>query len=268
VIKEEKEMSKIHSVAFIGGGRVARILVEGWRRAGVLPSRILVVEPDQMALGLLQELAPEVAEARPGEISSCDLVFLALHPPAMQAAMKSLASELAPDAVVVTLAPKVQSAAIAEALGTKRVVRMIPNAPSAIGAGYNPVHFSEAIEPETKERLTALFAPWGEQPEVAEADLEAYAIISAMGPTYFWYQIQALRELGVTFGLTREATDEAVTRMLTGALGCLLEKGPASMDLIPVRPLAELEPTVREAYESKLSALYAKLSPAAAVMAD
>jgi len=185
----------------------------------------------------------------------------------MKDAMESLAGELGPDALVVSLVPKIKCATISEALSTKRVVRMIPNAPSVIGAGYNPVFFSEAIEPETKEALAALFAPWGEQPEVPEADLEAYAIVTAMGPTYFWYQIQALRELGVSFGLTRDATDEAIREMLGGAVDCLLAKGSESMDLIPVRPLQELEPTVKEAYESKLKSMFAKLSPPAEVLA-
>lgn len=259
-------MAKIESVAFIGGGRVTRILIEGWKRAGQVPDRVVVVEPDEAALNLLEDLAPEVSEASPGNVGDCDCVFLAVHPPAMEAAMKGLASELAPDAVVVSLAPKIRSEAISEALGTTRIVRMIPNAPSAIGVGYNPIFFSEVIESPTKATLTALFAPWGEQPEVAEADLEAYAIVSAMGPTYFWYQIQALRELGVSFGLSKEATDTAVSKMLTGAVDCLMEKGPASMDLIPVRPLEELEPTVKEAYDSKLRGLFGKLSaPPAAV---
>lgn len=253
-------MSNIDSVAFIGGGRVARILVDGWKRSGQTPARIIVVEPDSTALGLLQESAPEVSEAQPGDIRSCGLVFLAVHPPAMKEVFQGIAGELAADAVVVSLVPKIKSGAILRALETERVVRMIPNAPSAIGAGYNPVYFSKAIEPEIKQRLTALFAPWGEQPEVDEADLEAYAVISAMGPTYFWYQIQALRELGVSFGLTEEACDSAVSKMLIGAVSCLLEKGPASMDLIPVRPLQELEPTVQEAYESKLRGVFGKLT--------
>lgn len=254
-------MSRIDAVAFIGGGRVARILVEGWRRAEKLPERIVVVEPDPEALALVQDLAPEVTEAGAGDLETCSLVFLAVHPPAMVPALEALEGRLAPEAVVVSLAPKVQSRAIIEALGTERVVRMIPNAPSVIGAGYNPVSFGAAIEPQVKRELVELFEPWGEQPEVAEADLEAYAIVSAMGPTYFWYQIQSLRELGISFGLTPQATDEAVARMLGGAIDCLLEKGPDSMDLIPVRPLQELEPTVIEAYRSKLAGVFAKISP-------
>ena len=260
-------MTKIESVAFIGGGRVARILIEGWRRGGQVPNRVVVLEPDEAALNSLEDLAPEVSEASPGSIGDCDCVFLAVHSPVMEAAMKGLASELAPDAVVVSLVPKIRSEVISEVLGPTRIVRMIPNAPSAIGEGYNPVFFSEAVDPESKAALTELFAPWGEQPEVAEADLEAYAIVSAMGPTYFWYQIQALRELGVSFGLSEAATDAAVSKMLSGAVSCLLEKGPESMDLIPVRPLEELEPIVKEAYDAKLRGLFGKLSARPVVVA-
>ena len=253
-------MAKVVSAAFIGGGRVARILLEGWKVAGYEPARVVVVEPDEEALHLLRQVGPEITTAESGDVSDCELVFLAVHPPAMQEAMKSIAGKLAPQAVVVSLVPKIQCATIAEALGTEQVVRMIPNAPSAIGKGFNPVFFSAGIVPETKQELHALFAPWGEHPDVEEADLEAYAVISAMGPTYFWYQVQALRDLGVSFGLDPQATDEAVSKMLEGAVDCLLAKGPESMDLIPVRPLQELEPTVKEAYDSKLKGVFGKLT--------
>lgn len=253
-------MLKKSSVAFIGGGRVARILLAGWKLAGRMPARVVVVEPDEHALDLLLEVAPEAGVAEPGEIGDCALVFLAVHPPMMKEVLESFAGEVGPDSVVVSLVPRFKCVAISEALGTPRLVRMIPNAPSAIGAGYNPVFFSEAIERQTKEWLVTLFAPWGEQPEVAEGDLEAYAVITAMGPTYFWYQIQALRELAVSFGLTREASDAAVSKMLSGAVSCLLAKGPDSMDLIPVRPLQDLETTVKEAYEGKLRSMFSKLT--------
>jgi pyrroline-5-carboxylate reductase len=85
-----------------------------------------------------------------------------------------------------------------------------------------------------------------------------------MGPTYFWYQWQALRDLAGQFGLTPEATDHALTQMLDGARETLLAGGlaPADvMDLIPVRPLESIQPTVAEAYRTALPALYAKIHP-------
>jgi pyrroline-5-carboxylate reductase len=76
------------------------------------------------------------------------------------------------DSVVVSLAPKVTISAITQALGGfSRIVRMIPNAPSIINQGYNPVCFSmEFSEPE-RETLGKLFRLLGHAPEVPESHL-------------------------------------------------------------------------------------------------
>ena len=105
---------------------------------------------------------------------------------------------------------------------------------------------------------------WGAWPEVPERDLEAYAILTGMGPTYYWYQWQALREVAVQFGMSPERADEALRHMLEGSLATLLQSGlpPAAvMDLIPVRPLQAIEESVTAAYGTALPALFAKIRP-------
>ena len=153
-------MTSYRSVGFVGGGRVARILLEGWRASDKMPDSVFVVEPDESVLASLREVAPEVGATDPNEIGACGVVFLAVHPPVLKEVQVQLGGKVEPESVVVSLAPKVKVATIEEALGTDRVVRMIPNAPSAIGAGYNPVFFSEAIDGETKLLLKRMFAPW------------------------------------------------------------------------------------------------------------
>jgi pyrroline-5-carboxylate reductase len=99
---------------------------------------------------------------------------------------------------------------------------------------------------------------------VAEEKLEAYALLSAMGPTYFWFQWQALREVALGLGLTEEEIVPALKRMVCGGVRTLLESGlsPAEvMDLIPVKPLAEMEAQVTELYRTRLPALHQKIKP-------
>jgi pyrroline-5-carboxylate reductase len=252
-------------VGFIGGGRVARVLVGGWRHAGVLPVEILVSEPDDAAFAQLAGLCPEARRSSMGEAAATAVVFVALHPPVMGPLLPALRPCLGAHAVVVSLAPKIPLSALTAGLGTVRVARMIPNAPSIIGRGYNPVVFGDRLDAAARESLAALFAPWGAWPEVPERDLEAYAILTGMGPTYYWYQWQALREAAGQFGLSPERTDEALRHMLDGALATLLQSGlpPAGvMDLIPVRPLQAIEESVTAAYGTALPALHAKIRPA------
>lgn len=115
-----------------------------------------------------------------------------------------------------------------------------------------------------KAVLTELFAPLGGLPEVVEDKLRAYAVLTAMGPTYLWFQWQLLRELGTGFGLDDAELATALTRMGDGALRTLLESGmsPAEvMDLIPVKPLAAMEPQVAEAYRNALPTIYQRIKP-------
>ncbi len=255
------------SAGFIGGGRVTRILLGGWKRARALPGRILVHDPDEHALESLAATGVTFERVSAREAAGADVVFIALHPPAISAALSNLNGTFAPGAVLVSLAPKIPLSVLATAAGTPRVLRMIPNAPSLTGQGYNPVAYAPAIDARTRTDLERLFAPWGEAPEVDEHHLEAYAILTAMGPTYFWPQWQALREVAAGFGLAAAETDRALRAMLAGSISTLLDAGltPAAvLDLIPVKPLAEIGPAVDAAYRTLLPALHAKIQPVVA----
>jgi pyrroline-5-carboxylate reductase len=99
---------------------------------------------------------------------------------------------------------------------------------------------------------------------VAEEKLEAYALLTGMGPTYLWFQLQALREVAAGFGLSEADILPALKRMVCGATRTLLESGltPTEvMDLIPVKPLAEMEPQVTEMYRTRLPGLYQRIKP-------
>jgi pyrroline-5-carboxylate reductase len=148
--------------------------------------------------------------------------------------------------------------------GFARLARVIPNAPSLVNFGFNPVAFGAALTTADKAELTALLSPLGECPEVAEGKLEAYAVLTAMGPTYLWFQLQALREAAVGFGLSEAEITPALKRMVCGAARTLLESGlsPSEVvDLIPVKPLAEMEPQVAEMYRTRLPAIHQKIKP-------
>jgi len=98
---------------------------------------------------------------------------------------------------------------------------------------------------------------------VPDEQLEAYAILTAMGPTYFWYQFEELEMLGAGFGLDRTTTRHALSQMLHGSVKTYFESGMSAeqvIDLIPVRPLEASENDVREAYRTRLRGLHDKLT--------
>ena len=253
------------TVGFIGGGRVTRIILEGFKRAGKTPGQVVVSDTNAETLTKLKERFPEteIAPNNNQMAASQDTVFLAVHPPAVGEVLAEIKSRLRSDAVLVSLAPKLTIAKLSELLGGfKRIVRMIPNACSFVNAGYNPVTFSGALSEAEKQELTEIFGALGDCPVVAEEKLEAYAILTAIGPTYLWFQLYELTELASSFGLSSQEIEDGILKMVTGSVKTMYDAGipPEDvMDLIPAKPLGEHEEAIREIYRTRLEGLYKKL---------
>jgi hypothetical protein len=144
-------------IGFIGGGRIRRIFLEGWKRQNVLPTKIIVSDCNAETLGNLKARFPgiETAPGNSGVAASQEIVFLAVHPPVMV-------------------------------------------------------------------------------------------------------------EVAAGFGLSDAEIAPALKRMVCGGTRTLLESGLSPdevMDLIPVKPLAEMEPQVAEMYRTRLPGIYQKIKP-------
>ena len=170
-------------IGFIGGGRITRIFLDGWKRANALPANIVVSDCNADTLARLKARFPAINTAPgSGAAASQDIVFLAVHPPVMAEVASGIKGSLKPGALVVSLAPKFTIAKLTELLGGfARLARVIPNAPSVVNFGFNPVAFGPALTAADKAELTGLLTPLGECPEVAEEKLEAYAVLTGDG---------------------------------------------------------------------------------------
>jgi len=255
---------KDRAVGFVGGGRITAIFLEALGGKGLTLDRVTVSDTSPEVLAKRKEQFPAITTTSDNAAAaSGERVFLALHPPALKAALPELAGALRPDAVVVSLAPVLTFEKLSALLGGfERLARMIPNAPSLVGTGYNPVAFGDGLPAAERREVEALLDALGAHPVVPEETLEAYAILVAMGPTYFWFQWQALRDLAGSFGLGAAEADAALRGMLEGAIRIFFDPGRSYeevADLVPVKPLADAEPQIRQAYGEKLGGLYRKL---------
>ena len=252
------------SVGFIGAGRITRIMLGGWKKAGLLPQQIGVFDIKPEAVERLQAEFPVITAATLAQVASADLVFGALHPPVMAGMLPDLATHLKEKSVFCSLAPKLKLAMLAEALGGfGRLVRMNPNAPSIIGQGFNPLAFGAGLPAEAQHAFLDLMRPLGQSPVVAEHLLESYAVITAMGPTYFGFQFAELEVLAESFGIETQAAREAIRTMLHGTVELLFASAlprAQALDLVPVRPLAAQEAEISAMLQREIGGIYAKLS--------
>lgn len=258
-------MNSFKNLGFCGGGRITYLLLSRLEQRHALPEIALVHDPDQNRHALIQSINPNRINLVSSNTATAtaDLIFLAVHPPVLETVISEIKNELKPTAIIVSLLPMVTIRRLVELLGGfDRLVRMIPNAPSIIGKGYNPVVFSKALSETEITELISYFSNWGESPEVSEEQLEAYAILTGMGPTYFWFQWLELLRLAKEFGLEENAAQKALNAMLTGAAETLFNSGLAAekvLDLIPAYPLKKQESEIGTIIKERLSGLWEKL---------
>jgi pyrroline-5-carboxylate reductase len=253
------------SLGFIGGGRVTRILLQAFKNANEQFSKIVVTDPNQDVLGSLKKSFPAIQVENATVTASQDIVFISLHPPVVMDTLELIKESISSKTILISLAPKITVTKISSKLNqTKNIVRLIPNATSFINEGYNPVCFSSDFTRNEKQQVLDMLRLLGNTFEVSEEKLESYAIMSAMLPTYFWFQWKELSEIGQKIGLTEKESNDSINDTLVASLNLMFKSGLKTtevMDLIPVKPIGEHEALISEIYRSKLLALYEKIKP-------
>jgi pyrroline-5-carboxylate reductase len=253
------------TIGFIGGGRITRIFLKGFRDAEVRFEKVVVFEPNADTARSLQEQFPWVELADSAQLTAKQgMVFLAVHPPVLMETLQNIKDSVDKNSVVISLAPKITLEKMAAVLSAKNLVRMIPNATSFVNEGFNPVAFHAEMDELKKKKCLKILKKLGKTFETEESKLEGYAINSAMLPTYFWFQWMELEKIATETGLSAEEARKTVALTLKKAWKLYYKSGLTPeqvMDLIPVKPIAENESEIKNILNSKLLGLFGKIKP-------
>ena len=253
------------SIGFIGGGRVTRILLQAFKNKNAHFTKIVVTDPNNQVADNLKRDYPEIQVENSSYAASQDIVFISLHPPVFMDTLELIKGSINSNTIVISLAPKITIAKISSKLNQiKYIARLIPNATSYINEGYNPVCFSADFASREKQQILELLGLMGNTFEVPEEKLESYAIMSAMLPTYFWFQWKELAVIGQKIGLSEKESKDSINNTLIASLNLMYKSGLTAvevMDLIPVKPIGEHESQITEIYETKLIGLFEKIKP-------
>jgi pyrroline-5-carboxylate reductase len=256
---------KTKSLGFIGSGRITKILLQAFQNKNAKFRKIVVTDTNIEATSCLKKIFPIVQVDSAVVAASQDIVFISLHPPVIIDTLELLKNDFRSEATVISLAPKINLLKLSSKLNhIKNLARLIPNATSYINEGYNPVCFSKDFGKSEKKEILDLLCLFGSTFEVAEEKLESYAIISAMLPTYFWFQWKELAEIGQKIGLNEKESKDSIHETLYASLNLMYKSGltaPEVMDLIPVKPIGEHESQISEIYKTKLIGLFEKIKP-------
>ncbi|MFC2118023.1 pyrroline-5-carboxylate reductase family protein [Bacteroidota bacterium] len=254
------------TLGFIGGGRVTRIFLRAFVNKQTKLESVVVYDTNPEILSTLKNEFPFITVGDSASITAKqDVVFIALHPPVIMETLEKIQNDVTESTILISLAPKINMIKISREISqVVNIVRMIPNATSFINEGFNPIYFSETFNNSEKGFVLEMLGILGFTFEVAEEKLESYAILSAMLPTYFWFQWKELLTIGNQTGLTEKECKESIQQTLISSMNLMFNSGLSYeqiTDLIPVKPIAEHEAIITNCFKDKLLPLFDKIKP-------
>jgi pyrroline-5-carboxylate reductase len=216
------------TIAFIGGGNMASALIGGLIQSGHAPSAIHVIEPfGAQAEKLRQQFGVVVETAASPALANATLVVWAVKPQLFKEAAQPCAAHVK-GALQLSVMAGIRSSAIADATGSARVVRTMPNTPALIGCGMSGLYASDAVTADERAGVEQLLAPTGELLWVErEEQLDAVTALSGSGPAYVFYFVEAMMRAGNELGLTATQARRLAVATFAGAAALAAQSSEA-----------------------------------------
>ena len=232
-------MTDAPTIGFLGCGRMAAALAGGLVESGFAPAaRVLGSARGEATRAAFREAtggaATVAADGDPRTfVERCDVLVLAVKPHQIRGVLEPA---FAGEPLIVSLAAgvplaKLEAWAAAESPPDPRVIRVMPNTPSLVGAGAagfaRGTHATDADAAFVRAMLECV----GVAEEAPEPLLDAVTAVSGSGPAYGFLFLEALADGGVRAGLPRTQAVRLATATLRGAAALVEQTGehPAAL---------------------------------------
>jgi pyrroline-5-carboxylate reductase len=225
------------SIAFIGGGNMARSLIGGLVAQGFDPGSVVVAEPvDALREALQHDFGVQVRNK--AELAAVDrqLWVFAVKPQVMRPICESLA-ELADwqRPLIVSTAAGITTTQIQRWLGVGAdlpVIRAMPNTPAFLGAGATGLYATPSVRGEGRRDAENLLSATGTTAWIEdEAQMDAVTALSGSGPAYVFLLAEAMIAAGEAEGLPSGTARALALQTLLGAARMLVESGETAGEL-------------------------------------
>ncbi len=215
-------------IAMIGGGQMALALAAGFVRSGLVgPDRITVFDPSEAARERLARAVPGIifAEWAAGAVERADIVFVCVKPQQVAEAATTVCGRIPDAAVVVSIVAGLSLDQLGKRLGTRRVIRVMPNTPCLVGQGVSVVCKTPAVEPDQAATVRSLLEAVGTVHEVDESLMNAVTGVSGSGPGFLARFVEALTAGGVAAGLPADLAARLARETFCGTAALLAQTG-------------------------------------------
>lgn len=208
-------MEKKLSIAFIGGGQMARAMVSGLHQKDF---QITVACPTLQKLeALKKDFAVSITESNSQAAKAADVLILATKPQQFHEACRELSSVLSKNTLIISIMAGVSIRSMQAVFKDQTIVRSMPNTPALIGESITGIFAPTLTLPQkllTEEILTSIGRIlWLSN----EESLHTVTALSGSGPAYFFYWMAHMIKAGCQEGLNPDEATKLVLQTAKGA---------------------------------------------------
>ncbi len=206
-------------IAFIGAGNMAASLIGGLRAQGVPADAIRASDHgSEQRTQVAAEHGIATFADNLEAIQGADVIVLAVKPQVIKAVCQELAAHLQAKQLIVSIAAGITCASLENWLGSRPIVRCMPNTPALLRQGVSGLYANGAVSAEQRVQAEQLLGAVGLALWLDEEKLiDAVTAVSGSGPAYFFLLIEAMTAAGEKLGLARETAAQLTLHTALGA---------------------------------------------------
>lgn len=208
-------------IAFIGAGNMSKSIISGLVNKGYPASSIFASNPSRPKIEALKsEQGINISQSNAEVTEQCDVIVLAVKPQLMEQMCADLAADCKLDGkLFISIAAGLPVKRLQEMLnGQDKVIRTMPNTPSALGKGMTGLFAPDNITQTDKDYAAQLLKHVGEIAWVEQESL-IDSVIAAAGssPAYFFAFLEAMQQEAERQGLDHDTARLLVQQAMLGA---------------------------------------------------
>ncbi|CAD6234926.1 unnamed protein product [Miscanthus lutarioriparius] len=198
-------------LGFVGAGNLAESIARGVAASGVLPASAIRTAPHRQPRArrgfrvLRRVLAPNQCPVKQ--------ILLELRP------------RLSEEKLLVSIAAGIKMQDLQDWSGQRRIIRVMPNTPSAVGQAASVMCLGEMATQDDENRVRKLFSAIGKVWTAEEKYFDAVTGLSGSGPAYIFLAIEAMADGGVAAGLPRDLALGLASQTVLGAATMVSQTG-------------------------------------------
>jgi pyrroline-5-carboxylate reductase len=214
------------TIAFIGGGNMARSLIGGLIARGRAASDLIVADPIAGQLDSLRsQYGVRIAANNAAAVSDADVAILAVKPQDLRSVTTGMRDALqAQRPLLISVAAGIRAGDIERWTGGIPVVRCMPNRPALQGCGMTGLFATAGVPEQHRNTAVEILSAVGATLWVSEEQqMDAVTAVSGSGPAYFFLLIEMMEDAGVALGLPREVSRKLAIETAYGS-GCMAQE--------------------------------------------